>query len=81
GTMTVEDWSRFTIAVGKLSRTKIFIDDTPGIRINDLRFICRRLTQEHGLDMIVIDYLQLVQGRGSRASDNIQQDVSEISLT
>ncbi len=67
--MTEEDWSRFTIAVGKLSRTKIFIDDTPGIRINDLRSKCRRLKQEHGLDMIVIDYLQLIQGSGSRASD------------
>ena len=61
GTMTEEDWNRFTIAVGKLSRTKIFIDDTPGIRITDLRSKCRRLKQEHGLDMIVIDYLQLIQ--------------------
>ena len=81
GTMTEEDWSRFTIAVGKLSRTKIFIDDTPGIRINDLRSKCRRLKQEHGLDMIVIDYLQLIQGSGSRFSDNRQQEVSEISRT
>ncbi|KTE93964.1 hypothetical protein FE68_15445, partial [Staphylococcus aureus] len=57
GTMTAEDWSRFTIAVGKLSRTKIFIDDTPGIRINGLRSKCRRLKQENSLDMIEIDYL------------------------
>src|SRR5699024_2711175 len=55
GSMTEEDWSRFTVAVGKLSRTKIFIDDTPGIRITDIRAKCRRLKQEHGLDMIVID--------------------------
>ena len=81
GTMTEEDWNRFTIAVGKLSRTKIFIDDTPGIRITDLRSKCRRLKQEHGLDMIVIDYLQLIQGSGSRFSDNRQQEVSEISRT
>ncbi|PTF14232.1 replicative DNA helicase [Staphylococcus devriesei] len=81
GTMTEEDWNRFTIAVGKLSRTKIFIDDTPGIRITDLRSKCRRLKQEHGLDMIVIDYLQLLQGSGSRFSDNRQQEVSEISRT
>ena len=47
--MTEEDWNRFTIAVGKLSRTKIFIDDTPGIRITDLRSKCRRLKQEYGL--------------------------------
>ncbi|EKU48150.1 replicative DNA helicase [Staphylococcus massiliensis] len=81
GTMTEEDWNRFTIAVGKLSRTKIFIDDTPGIRITDIRSKCRRLKQEHGLDMIVIDYLQLIQGSGSRMSDNRQQEVSEISRT
>ncbi|EGQ1586952.1 replicative DNA helicase [Staphylococcus pseudintermedius] len=79
GTMTEEDWNRFTVAVGKLSRTKIFIDDTPGVRITDIRSKCRRLKQEHGLDMIVIDYLQLIQGSGSRVSDNRQQEVSEIS--
>ncbi|QLK85220.1 replicative DNA helicase [Staphylococcus sp. 17KM0847] len=79
GTMTEEDWNRFTVAVGKLSRTNIFIDDTPGIRITDIRSKCRRLKQEHGLDMIVIDYLQLIQGSGSRFSDNRQQEVSEIS--
>lgn len=79
GTMTEEDWNRFTVTVGKLSRTKIFIDDTPGVRITDIRSKCRRLKQEHGLDMIVIDYLQLIQGSGSRASDNRQQEVSEIS--
>ncbi|EKO0707481.1 replicative DNA helicase [Staphylococcus pseudintermedius] len=79
GTMTEEDWNRFTVAVGKLSRTKIFIDDTPGVRITDIRSKCRRLKLEHGLDMIVIDYLQLIQGSGSRASDNRQQEVSEIS--
>ncbi len=81
GTMTEEDWNRFTVAVGKLSKTKIFIDDTPGIRITDLRSKCRRLKQEHGLDMIVIDYLQLIMGSGSRMSDNRQQEVSEISRT
>lgn len=81
GTMTDEDWNRFTVAVGKLSKTKIFIDDTPGIRISDLRSKCRRLKQEHGLDMIVIDYLQLIMGSGSRMSDNRQQEVSEISRT
>ena len=79
GTMTEEDWNRFTVAVGKLSRTKIFIVDTPGVRITDIRSKCRRLKQEHGRDMIVIDYLQLIQGSGSRASDNRQQEVSEIS--
>jgi len=77
--MDGEDWNRFTVAVGKLSRTNIFIDDTPGIRITDIRSKCRRLHQEHGLDMILIDYLQLIQGSGSRSSENRQQEVSEIS--
>ncbi|MDJ1111663.1 replicative DNA helicase [Macrococcus sp. S115] len=79
GTMDGEDWNRFTVAVGKLSKTNIYIDDTPGIRITDIRSKCRRLKQEHGLDMILIDYLQLIQGSGSRSSDNRQQEVSEIS--
>ena len=79
GQMDGEDWNRFTVAVGKLSRTNIFIDDTPGIRITDIRSKCRRLHQEHGLDMILIDYLQLIQGSGSRSSENRQQEVSEIS--
>lgn len=79
GTMNNEDWNRFSVAIGKLSRTNIFIDDTPGIRITDIRAKSRRLKQEHGLDMILIDYLQLIQGSGSRSSDNRQQEVSEIS--
>ena len=79
--MSVEELHRVTIDVGKLSRPNIIIDDTPGNRITDLRSKCRRLKQEHGLDMIVIDYLQLIQGSGSRFSDNRQQEVSEISRT
>ncbi|RXK18532.1 replicative DNA helicase [Macrococcus sp. DPC7161] len=79
GTMDADDWKRFTVAIAKLSKTKIFIDDTPGIRITDIRSKCRRLKQEHGLDMILIDYLQLIQGSGSRSSENRQQEVSEIS--
>ncbi|KAA1039531.1 replicative DNA helicase [Macrococcus equipercicus] len=79
GTMENEDWNRFTVAIGKLAKTNIYIDDTPGIRITDIRAKCRRLKQEHGLDMILIDYLQLIQGSGSRSSDNRQQEVSEIS--
>ncbi|MCY1574544.1 replicative DNA helicase [Staphylococcus pettenkoferi] len=81
GMMEEEDWNRFTTSVGKLSHTKLFIDDTPGIRVSDVRSKCRRLKQEHGLDMVVIDYLQLLQGSGSRFSDNRQQEVSEISRT
>ena len=52
------------MAMGSLSNAGIFIDDTPGIRVNEIRSKCRRLQKEHGLGMIMIDYLQLIQGSG-----------------
>jgi replicative DNA helicase len=78
GSLTDEDWRKLTMAMGSLSNTGIFIDDTPGIRINEIRSKCRRLKQEYGLGMILIDYLQLIQGSG-RSNENRQQEVSEIS--
>ena len=78
GALTAEDWGKLTMAMGSLSNSGIFIDDTPGIRINDIRAKCRRLKQDTGLGMILIDYLQLIQGSGS-SKDNRQQEVSEIS--
>ncbi|WP_181350740.1 replicative DNA helicase [Thalassobacillus sp. CUG 92003] len=78
GHLEAEDWSKLTMAMGSLSNAGIFIDDTPGIRVSEIRSKCRRLKQEHGLGMILIDYLQLIQGNaGSR--ENRQQEVSEIS--
>ena len=52
------------MAMGSLSNAGIYIDDTPGVRVNEIRAKCRRLKQEHGLGMIMIDYLQLIQGSG-----------------
>ncbi|MEC1521875.1 replicative DNA helicase [Neobacillus niacini] len=78
GTLTDDDWGKLTMAMGSLSNTGIFIDDTPGVRISDIRSKCRRLKQEHGLGMILIDYLQLILGSG-RSGENRQQEVSEIS--
>jgi len=78
GALTTEDWGKLTMAMGSLSNSGIFIDDTPGVRINEIRAKCRRLAQEHGLGMILIDYLQLIQGSG-KAGENRQQEVSEIS--
>ncbi|MCP3739929.1 replicative DNA helicase [Rossellomorea sp. BNER] len=78
GSLTDEDWRKLTMAMGSLSNSGIFIDDTPGIRVNEIRSKCRRLKQEHGLGMILIDYLQLIQGSG-RSGENRQQEVSEIS--
>ncbi|WP_433745977.1 replicative DNA helicase [Falsibacillus pallidus] len=78
GSLTDEDWRKLTMAMGSLSNSGIFIDDTPGVRITEIRSKCRRLKQEHGLGMILIDYLQLIQGSG-RSGENRQQEVSEIS--
>ncbi|OIK13830.1 replicative DNA helicase [Bacillus sp. MUM 116] len=78
GSLTDDDWGKLTMAMGSLSSAGIFIDDTPGVRISDIRSKCRRLKQEHGLGMILIDYLQLILGSG-RSGENRQQEVSEIS--
>lgn len=64
--------------MGSLSNAGIFIDDTPGVRVSEIRSKCRRLKQEHGLGMILIDYLQLIQG-SVNSKENRQQEVSEIS--
>ncbi|RLL41758.1 replicative DNA helicase [Oceanobacillus piezotolerans] len=78
GMLETEDWSRLTMAMGSLSNAGIYIDDTPGVRVSEIRSKCRRLKQEHGLGMILIDYLQLIQGSGN-SRENRQQEVSEIS--
>jgi len=78
GKLTDEDWTKLTMAMGSLSHAGIYIDDSPGIRVADIRSKCRRLKQEHGLGMIIIDYLQLIQG-SERSRENRQQEVSEIS--
>lgn len=78
GDLTDEDWSKLAMAVGTLSNAGIYIDDSPGIRVNEIRSKCRRLKQEHGLGMIVIDYLQLIAGSG-KPGENRQQEVSDIS--
>ncbi|MDQ0228136.1 replicative DNA helicase [Metabacillus niabensis] len=79
GSLTPEDWGKLTMAMGSLSNSGIYIDDTPGIRVSEIRAKCRRLKQESGLGMVLIDYLQLIQGSGR--TDNRQQEVSEISRT
>ncbi|WP_070120031.1 replicative DNA helicase [Bacillus marinisedimentorum] len=78
GKLTPDDWQKLTMAMGSLSNAGVYIDDTPGIKVGDIRAKCRRLKQEKGLGMILIDYLQLIQGNG-RSGENRQQEVSEIS--
>ena len=73
-------WNKLWIAADRLSNAEIFIDDTPGLSIMEMRSKSRRLQAEGGLDLIVIDYLQLMQGSvGSKSSESRQQEVSEIS--
>ena len=78
GRLTPEDWEKLTMAMGSLANAGIYIDDTPGIRVSEIRAKCRRLKQEKGLGLVVIDYLQLIQGSG-KSGENRQQEVSEIS--
>lgn len=80
GEMHDEDWTHLWDACDTMSRAKIYIDDTAGITAMDMRSRARRLKAEHGLDLIVVDYLQLMQGSGKRIySGDRQQEVSEIS--
>jgi replicative DNA helicase len=71
-----DEWRRLSIALGRLGEAKIFIDDTPGVSVMELRAKARRIKAEHGLGLIVIDYLQLMRGR---KLENRQQEISEIS--
>jgi len=64
GFMGERDWGRLSQAIGTLSDAKIFIDDTPSIGVLEMRAKCRRLQSERGLDLVVVDYIQLMQGRG-----------------
>jgi len=80
GRLEGDDWEKLTMAIGALSEAEIYIDDTPGVTVADIRAKLRRLKKERGLGLVVIDYLQLIQGRG-KPGENRQQEVSEISRT
>ena len=77
GDLDRKDWDRITMALDELNNTKIVIDDTPGISIMEMRNKCRRLKAEQGLDLVVIDYLQLMSLQSK--TDNRQQEISAIS--
>ena len=77
GQLTEEEFEKLFVAMGSLSKSNIFIDDTPGIRVSEIRAKSRRLMQERGgIGLIIIDYLQLIEGSGRESR---QQEVSEIS--
>ena len=76
GTLDDKDWENIARATGPLSKAKIYIDDTAGVSVMEMRSKCRRLKVEYGIDLILIDYLQLMSGS---SSESRQQEVSEIS--
>jgi replicative DNA helicase len=78
GRFSVEDWRKLASAVGALTEAPIYIDDTPAISVLELRSKCRRLKKEHnGLDLVIIDYLQLMSGRAD--AERREQEISEIT--
>lgn len=77
GFLSQSDWPKLTAAAGKLSESPVIIDDTPGISVLELRAKARRLKSQHNIGLIIIDYLQLMQGRDR--AESRQQEISEIS--
>lgn len=77
GYLNREEWARLAEGLHRLTESKIFIDDSPGISTLEMRAKARRLKQEHGLDLLVVDYLQLIAGRGRM--DSRTNEVSQIS--
>lgn len=83
GSLEDEDWDRLVGSVRRIGNSNLVIDDTSGITAQELRSKCRKLKIEKGLDLVIIDYLQLMSGSGSgkRRSENRQQEISDISRT
>ncbi len=79
GKLEEDDWAKLAGAIGPLSESEIYIDDTPGISVTEIRAKCRKLKLEKNIGMVVIDYLQLVQGSNSRRNGSREQEISEIS--
>jgi replicative DNA helicase len=77
GQLQDEDWTKLTFGIESLSDAALYIDDSPGVTIADMRSRLRKLQLEKGLGLVVVDYLQLIHGRGR--TDNRQQEISEIS--
>ena len=78
GKLEEDDWSKLAETIGPLSEGEMYIDDTPGISITEIRAKCRKLKIEKNIGLVVIDYLQLIQGTGKRNGSR-EQEISEIS--
>ena len=79
GKLDEQDWAKLASALGPLSEADIFIDDTPGISVMEIRAKCRKLKLEKGLGMVVIDYLQLITASTNRRGGSREQEIAEIS--
>jgi len=79
GNLSDMEWEKLIESAGVIGKSSLIIDDTPGITITELRSKCRKYKLEFGLEMIIIDYIQLMSGSGTRASDSRQNEISEIS--
>lgn len=79
GTLTDSDWDAVVEGIGIIGNSKLIIDDTPGISISELRSKCRKMKLEYGLNIVIIDYLQLMSGSKKGGGDNRQQEISDIS--
>jgi replicative DNA helicase len=79
GTLTDEDWDQISMSIGGLSNAPLFIDDTPGISLAEMRAKCRRLKLEKNLGLVVVDYLQLMSVSGASRPESRQLEISEIS--
>lgn len=79
GNLEDEDWVKLVDSVRRVGNTNLVIDDTSGITASELRTKCRKLKLSKGLDLVIIDYLQLMTGSGKRKGDSRQQEISDIS--
>lgn len=79
GNMKDSDWEKLIEGAGIIGQSHLIIDDTPGISISELRSKCRKYKLEQGLDVVIIDYLQLMTGSVGKSSESRQQEISEIS--
>jgi replicative DNA helicase len=79
GRLKDEDFKRLIEAASRLYKAKIFIDDTPGLSVMEMRSKCRRLKSEHDIGMVVVDYLQLMRGQGNDRNSNREQEIAQIS--
>ena len=79
GDLNDMEWEELVAGSSIVAKSKLIIDDTPGISVAELRSRCRKYKLEHGLQLVIVDYLQLMSGSGRRGNDNRQQEISEIS--